>query len=198
MEEVTRAVQMRTKRAKEGALLTSKEFVGSGNRAAADQALSRLAKKGELARVYRGMYTPSRKTPYGNVLPEAEAVVKSYASLSGEKVVNSGATAANQLGLTTQVPVQKVFLTTGKSKNLKLGRRTIRLKHAPAWITSLPKNRSGEAIRAIAHLGRANGVHYAKLLKNRLTPEEWTRVVALKAKVPAWVHAAISKAENER
>ncbi|MCY1315023.1 hypothetical protein D9M68_152000 [compost metagenome] len=198
MEEVTKAIQTRSRRAPEGALLTAKEFAASGNRAAADKALSRLAKTGELTRVYRGMYTRPRKTPYGNVLPEAEAVVKSYAMLSGEKIVNSGAAAANMLGLTTQVPVQKVFLTSGKSKNLTLGRRTIRLKHAPAWVTALPKTKAGEALRAIAHLGRKEALQHARLLKSKLTPEEWAKVLALKSKVPTWITAVILKAENER
>jgi hypothetical protein len=196
MEEVTRAVQLRTKSAPEGALLTAKEFAVTGKRMAADKALSRLAQKGELQRVYRGMYTPARKTPYGIVLPTAEAVVKSYASLSGERVVNSGAAAANNLGLTTQVPVQKVFLTSGKSKSLSLGRRKIRLSHAPAWMTNLPKNKGGEAIRAIAYLGRSNAVYYANMLRRTLAAEDWAKVVALKPKVPAWLHAAITKAEK--
>lgn len=61
--------------------------------------------------------------------PSAESVVEAIESTSGETVVASGATEANALGLTTQIPTREVYLTSGPSQRLKLGNREIELKH---------------------------------------------------------------------
>ena len=46
----------------------------------------------------------------------------------GETIVPSGAAAANALGLTTQVPVKSVYLTSGRSRVLNLGRQAVELR----------------------------------------------------------------------
>ena len=45
----------------------------------------------------------------------------------------TGAAAANALGLTTQVPVRSVYLTSGRSRTMILGKQVIELQHAPRW-----------------------------------------------------------------
>jgi hypothetical protein len=67
-----------------------------------------------------------------NSLPLRSGVVLGLRK-RGEIVVGNGAAAANALGLTTQVPVREVFLTSGRSRKLKLGAQTVELQHAPPW-----------------------------------------------------------------
>lgn len=64
--------------------------------------LSRLVKTGELRRVRRGLYWRGRKTPFGMAPPPETAAVR--AMLGGIAVGPAGASAATELGLSTQVP----------------------------------------------------------------------------------------------
>ena len=88
----------------EGASLSAKALLHLGSRAAVDQALSRLARNGELLRAGRGVYVLPVKGKFGARAPEVAKVVQEWASQRGETVVGNGAAAANALGLTTQVP----------------------------------------------------------------------------------------------
>ena len=87
-----------------------------GTRAAVDQALSRLSKEGKLLRVARGAYVAPVSSRFGTRAPTPEKVVEALAAQSGELVVPHGAIAANTLGLTQQVPVREVYLTSGRTR----------------------------------------------------------------------------------
>ncbi|MGB3740468.1 MAG: DUF6088 family protein [Castellaniella sp.] len=42
-----------------------------------------------------------------------------------------GASAANTLGLTQQVPIREVYLTSGRTRKLQIDHSEILVKHAP-------------------------------------------------------------------
>ena len=96
-----------------------------GTRAAVDQALSRLSKEGKLLRVARGAYVAPVSSRFGTRAPAPEKVVEALAAQSGEVIASHGAIAANTLGLTQQVPVREVYLTSGRTRILKLGHAEI-------------------------------------------------------------------------
>ncbi|MBI3513395.1 MAG: type IV toxin-antitoxin system AbiEi family antitoxin domain-containing protein, partial [Proteobacteria bacterium] len=100
----------------EGAVIGPKTLLHLGRRAAVDQALSRLARRGGLTRIGRGLYVLPVAGRFGKRSPSPLKVVESLAVATGETVAPHGAAAANALGLTTQVPVQMVFLTSGRTR----------------------------------------------------------------------------------
>jgi hypothetical protein len=55
--------------------------------------------------------------------------------------------------LTTQVPVRSVYLTSGRSRKMHLGKQVVELRHAPRWQLALANRPAGEAVRALAWLG---------------------------------------------
>lgn len=78
----------------------SSEF--DGTRTAVEKALGRLVEDGELLRIRNGLYWRGAKTPFGMAPPNPRIVVKEYAD--GYPVGPAGVSAANLLGLSTQVP----------------------------------------------------------------------------------------------
>ena len=137
----------------EGTLLCPSALLHLGSRAAVDQALSRLARKGELMRVCQGVYVRLIQTGFGPRPPAVEKVIASLSALWGETIVPCGGAAANALGLTTQVPVRSVYLTSGPSRQLNLGELAVELRHAPRWQLVAPHRPAGDAVRALAWLG---------------------------------------------
>ena len=109
----------------EGAPLHPKALLNFGSRAAIDQALSRLVKKGRLLRVCHGIYVSPVETGFGSRPPAIGEVVASLSALWGETIVPCGGTAANALGLTKQVPVESVYLTSGPDRKLTLVDRNL-------------------------------------------------------------------------
>lgn len=78
----------------------SREF--DGTRTAIEKALGRLVENGELLRIRNGLYWRGAKTPFGMAPPNPRVVVKEYAD--GYPIGPAGVSAANLLGLSTQVP----------------------------------------------------------------------------------------------
>src|SRR5262245_26433031 len=150
MRTVAQRILKQTETLPEGALITAKGFLHLAARPAVDQALRRLAERNVLMRVAHGLYVRPVKTRFGTRAPAPEKVVAGIAAAQAETVVPHGAAAANTLGLTTQVPTKLVYLTSGRSRHLKLGAQIIEMKNAPQWML-LPAHRAaGEAVRALA------------------------------------------------
>jgi len=177
----------------EGGILSPKEFLHQGNRAAVDQAFSRLAKEGKLLRVARGTYAAPVSSKFGSRAPAPEKLVRALAKRSGEIVVPHGASAANTLGLTQQVPIREVYLTSGRTQTLKLGRGEILVKHAPRWMLALGTRPAGAAVRALAWIGQAHADESLASLHRTLPQAEWKALASARATLPSWMAQAIGK-----
>ena len=85
-----------------------------------------------------------------------EIVAKEIADRDHVQIVPSGYTAVNLLGLSTQVPMTLSYLTTGSTREVKIGNRSIKFKHAA------PKNFAAKGqtviliIQAFKELGKGN------------------------------------------
>ena len=177
----------------EGGVLSPKEFLHLGSRAAIDQAFSRLARAGKLLRVSRGTYAAPVSGRFGPRAPAAGRVVEAMAEQRGEIIVPHGASAANSLGLTRQVPIREVYLTSGRTRRLKFGRSEVLVKHAPGWMLVLGARPAGAAVRALAWIGPAQAAKSLEALRRTLPTSEWNALASARGVLPGWMAEAISK-----
>lgn len=176
----------------EGTPLVAKELLHLGNRAAVDQALSRLVQRGALLRAGRGIYVLPIESRFGSRAPSTVKMVEGLASQRGETIVSHGASAANALGLTTQVPMRSVYLTSGPSRRLKLGAQTVELRHAPMWQLIFPGRAAGDVVRALAWLGPEKAGAALRALRAKLSPAEMKEVASARARLPTWMAQEVS------
>jgi hypothetical protein len=175
-----------------GTPVGAKELLHLASRDAVDQTLSRLVRRGELMRAGRGLYLRPVKSRFGAHPPEASKVVEALAAQRGERIAPHGAMAANQLGLTTQVPVREVYLTSGRSRSLKLGAQVIELRHVPEWQLVLPGRPAGAAIRAMAWLGPKRASAALRAIRKGLPQSELQAIVGLRGRLPTWMAEEVS------
>lgn len=176
----------------EGSPLVAKELLHLGSRAAVDQVLHRLAQRGALLRAGRGIYVLPVENRFGTRAPSAAKMVEGLASQRGETIVPHGAAAANMLGLTTQVPMKAVYLTSGPSRRLKLGAQMIEFRHAPIWQLVFPGRAAGEMLRALAWLGPEKAGEAIEKLRRKLPPSELKEVASVRARLPTWLAQEVS------
>lgn len=177
----------------EGGILSPKEFLHLGSRAAIDQAFSRLTLAGKLLRVGRGTYVSPIFSRFGTRAPAPAKVVESLAALSGEIVVPHGATAANALGLTRQVPIREAYVTSGRTRKLKLGQSGVLVKHVPRWMLALGTGPAGAAVRALAWMGPEHVGKSLVTLRRTLPSSEWSALASSRAALPSWMAQAIGR-----
>src|SRR5665213_2995800 len=193
MKTIAEKILGQAKSFPEGALISAKELLHLGSRAAVDQALKRLEARNELMRLVRGVYGRPVKTRFGMRAPSAEKVIEGIAATRAETVVAHGAAAANSLGLTTQVPTKLVYLTSGKSRRLTLGAQVVEMKHAPQWMLLPSQRAAGEAVRALAWIGQRGAPQALETLKKKLPRTTVEELIALRPALPGWLSKSISQ-----
>ena len=128
MSTITDKIRNRIKGKGRGWVFGPADFLDIGTRAAVDQVLSRLVKQQKIRRVARGIYDfPQYSNQLGITLsPKSDDIAR---VLAGDDVLfDSGATAANLLGFSTQVPARPIYLSNRTSRTLSVGKRTIKIR----------------------------------------------------------------------
>lgn len=180
----------------EPSLLAAKEFLGLGKRDAVDQALRRLAVRGNLVKISRGRYALPVRSRFGTRPPSPEVVIARLNQEGGLQLVSSGEAAANALGLSTQVPVQQSFLTRSRSRKRYLfGMQDVTLRPAAAWNFLLADRPAGQAIRALTWLGPCQASAVLPQLRRSLPPEKWSALLSVRAELPLWLAVLLSEVD---
>ncbi len=140
-----------------GKVFTPKDFLDLGSRDAADQSLSRLVKAGEIQRLGRGLYhfplvNERLDIPLG---PDLDEIADALARQTGSRVVPSGAVSANRLGLSTQVPAKPVYLSDGRTRQVRIGNTVFQIRHAAPKELPAGSRTSAMVFQALRHLGQA-------------------------------------------
>jgi hypothetical protein len=193
MERLAEAILRKTNELPEGAAVSAKMLLHLGTRPAVDQSLSRLARSGKLLRAGRGMYVSPVKSRFGSHPPSAEKLVEEFAMQRGETVVPSGASSANALGLTTQVPVRAVYWTSGRSRKLNLGKQSVQLEHVPSWQLAFAKEPAGEIVRSLAWAGPERVQGTLNEIKAKVPASAIQQVAQQVSRFPGWMASALSR-----
>lgn len=179
----------RIKQLRRGAVITAADFLDLGSRAAIDQALSRAARTGRVRKLARGLYDhPRVHARMGPLAPSMDAVARALAGRDASRLQPSGAHAANLLGLSNQVPVRAVYLTDGRTRKVRLGKRTLVLKKTTPRNIATAGRTSGTVIQALRWLGRPNvDDRVIEALRQRLTGKDRKLLLADIRFAPAWI-----------
>jgi hypothetical protein len=185
----TRILDLISKRCR-GKVFASKDFLDLGSRQAVDQALSRLARAGTIRRVGRGLYySPRINQTLGIELPpDPDEVALALARRTGSRIVPSGAVAANALGLSTQVPAKPVYLTDGRSRQVRVGNTVFTVRHAAPKDLPIGSPLSAMVIQALRFFGRDGlSAEIVSRLRRRLSPQERRRLLEDARYTTAWI-----------
>ena len=157
MINLTDSIIRRIRAKGRGGVYTARDFLDFGSRAAVDKALSRLTARGQIRRISRGVYDyPLISNNLGPLSPLPETVAGAVARGTNSELQISGAHAANKLGLSTQVAARVVFLTDGKSRQLRIGNQVIEFRHASPGKMATAGTPSGTILQALRHIGHHN------------------------------------------
>jgi hypothetical protein len=138
-----------------GWVFTPANFSDLGSRDAVASALRRYRKSGHIRQLARGLYDYPRQDPdLGSLTPSPDSIARALAGRDAVRLQPSGAYAANLLGLSTQIPMKIVYLTDGRSRTVKTGKKQIILKQTTPRNMATAGRISGMVIQALRHLGQ--------------------------------------------
>ena len=200
MQNIEIQILIKIKKAKRGALFFADSFVNFGSAKSVNKALERLVKSGEIDRVATGIYVrPKINQAVGKIFPTIEEIAQAIAKRDKAKIVPTGSYALNQLGLSTQVPMNIVYLTDGAARIVKIGKTTIKFKKTTPRNVSAVGEISRLAIQALRTLGKDNATDEEILhIQNLLKMEKPTRLEYDIRLAPAWIREIMKPALKQQ
>ena len=126
---VSKEIENIVRKSKRRKLFFVSDFLQYGNYETVRKTLQRLVTKSVLIRISKGIYYyPKIDEILGILYPTAEEIAKSIAKRDKAKIIPTGAYAQHLLGLSTQIPMNVVYLTDGSARKIKISNQTIVLK----------------------------------------------------------------------
>lgn len=183
METTEKKLLARLKKAGKGKVFFPDYFAGVASSDSIRKALEILTSKGEIIRVSRGIYCYPKideELGLGILYPSVDDIVAAIAKRDRMKVVPTGVHAQNLLGLSTQVPMNFVYLTNGWSRQITvLNGIIVKLKQTALKNLEFNSRLAMLITFALKDIGKDN-----------VTDEQLTRINQLLANEP---HSVVEK-----
>lgn len=172
-----------------GWVFTPKHFDDLASRSTIGTVLQRNKDAGVIRQLARGLYDyPRQHDSLGVLAPSIDAVAQALKGRDAVRIQPSGAYAANQLGLSDQIPMKVVFLTDGRSRKVQIGNQQIILKQTTPRNMATAGKISGLAIQALKHLGKKQiDANIINKLSQRLDGNQKKQLMKDIPYAPAWI-----------
>ena len=183
-----------------GWAFSKKDFSDLGSDGAVRLALMRLEETGLIRRALRGIYDYPRLSKLLNeqMGAELDQVAQALARKHGWRIQPSENTALNLLGLSTQVPVQAIYLSDGPRKTFEIDTRKLYFKKRSLKESGFKLRESELVVQSLKALGRERITSdVLKKLRKSIPASIWRKMVRDTRTAPAWVHEIIRALDNE-
>lgn len=133
-----------------------RDFAYLNNDGLVTRALSRLEKEGVLIRLSQGLYLYPSRNKFGVLRPSIEDIAHAIAEKDKARIIPSGLTALNKLGLSTQVTMNAVYLTDATAREVTIGSRKIIFKRSVPSSFAYKTDLFPLIVAAMKELGKDN------------------------------------------
>jgi DNA-binding Xre family transcriptional regulator len=156
-ESVQTRIENNIKSMQRGSILFPSNFDDMGNVEVVKKSLLRLENKKFLVRLAHGIYLyPKQDKLLGVLYPTIEEIAVAIAERDKARIIPTGTTALNKLGLSTQIPMNIVFLTDGAPRSIVVGKRTIKFKRTSPKNLAVKGEITSLIIQALKEIGKDN------------------------------------------
>lgn len=200
MDSITSKIKQQIVSSEKGSIFFSDDFVDLGSSDAIRQSLRRLCNEGVIIRVAQGIYcypVIEEKLGLGILQPSFDQIAEAMAKRDCARIVPAGAHALNVLGLSTQIPMNYVYLTDGSKREVEISNgRTIKFKNTAPKNLAFQSRLAMLITFALKSLKKKENVEdwqikrISELLKNE--PKE--SVMADLKLMPVWIRDIIKQA----
>ena len=160
--------------------------------------ISRLNKAGVIKKITNGVFVKPKVVKNKTIIPTGNEVIKSIAERTGEKIIIHGAEAARLLGISTQMSLNSVYYTTGRTREIKATKQIIKLIHINPRLFSSSNETVNLVISAIYYLTRSNfNLNTIEQIKAMIPDSEFEALIWFIHKMPVWMRNVFIKYLNK-
>ncbi len=181
-----------------GKIYFTNDFATLGTSESIRKSLSNLVKKDILIRLTQGIYLyPKIDKELGVLYPSVDDVCRAIAKRDKARIEPTGVFALHSLGLSTQIPVNVVYLTDGIPRKIKYGNRTIKFKKTAPKNLAMKGKVSSLVIAALKQIGKENVSQEVELQLTKALKKESVENVKHDAQLaPVWISKLIFQLVN--
>ena len=159
--KVSKQIEEKVKTRPKGSFVFISDFTNEFDYEVARKMLQRITKKNGLIRLSRGIYyRPKESKNFGVIYPTAEQLAEAIAQRDKARIIPTGSYAQYKLGLSTQIPMNVVYLTDGSARKVQIGSQKIVFKNTSPKNLAIDHQLSNLIIQALKGLN-----------KNSITPD---------------------------
>lgn len=161
---------------------------------AAKKNIARLEKSGVLRRVIRGIYD---KPKYSKLLneyaaPDINEIALALARNYNWTIAPSGSTALNLLGLSTQVPANWEYISTGPYRSYDIGKAKLQFSHRANKTIEGMSWKTAMVIEALKAIGKDSvDERTIKQLNGRLAKADKEKLLTEARQTTSWIYSLI-------
>ena len=198
MESIDDKILLKVKKSGMGKIYFPSDFASYGEATSVLKALERLAKGNRLIRLSRGIYLypkVDKELGLGILFPSLETIAYSIAKRDKARIVPTGIHALNKLGLSTQVPMNIIYLTDGSQRKINLGDgRSIMFKHVAPKKLAFRSELAMLIVFALKEITQERVIQdHLDKIKSLLQNEPKERIMMDANLMPAWIKSIIMK-----
>jgi hypothetical protein len=197
---ISKQIEQKIQALPKGTLLLIDDFIEEYDYETARKVLQRLTIDGQLMRLNRGIYfIPKKDNLLGILKPNAEQIAESIAKRDKARIIPTGSFALHKLGLTTQVPMNVVYLTDGSPRKIKVGNQNITFKKTSPRNLAIKHYLSGLIIQGLKEIGegKVNASHVSQI-KNIIGKSHEEPQIKLNMRyAPVWIQKIVLKILND-
>jgi hypothetical protein len=197
---ISKQIEQKIKALPKGSLLLIDDFIEEFDYEAARKVLQRLTNDGLLMRLNRGIYyIPKKDDLLGIIKPTAEQIAESISKRDKTRIIPTGSFALHKLGLTTQVPMNVVYLTDGSPRKIKVGNQKITLRKTSPKNLAVKHYFSGLIIQGLKEIGegKVNANHLSQIKNIIGKSHEVSQIKINMRYAPVWIQKIIMKILND-
>ena len=201
-ENIGKRIINNIKKGGRGSIFFPNSFVSYGDIKSVSKALERLTNDAVIIRLANGIYLYpkiDKELGLGVLYPSVEEVALQVAKRDKAHIAPTGAYAMNLLGLSTQVPMNVVFLTDGSPRKIKLGNnKIITFKHTVPKNLAFVNKTAQLATFALKEIGKSSvNEEHQKALKQAFSTINEKSIEADYKLMPAWIRKIIKDFYSE-
>lgn len=189
MKSVKEQIRAKIQKHKKGQIIMPSDYELEFGVENTKKALLRLKNEGFLEHLARGIYLyPKKDDVLGIIYPDIEAIAQEIAKRDNARIIPTGIQALNILGLSTQVPLNAVFLTDSSPRTITIKNRTIKFKKSSPKNLAVKGQVSGLVIQALKEIGKGKVTQeQIKTIKEQLKKEDPELLYHDMKLAPSWI-----------
>lgn len=154
---VSKQVEVMINHMPNGSIIFIDDFLDRFEYETARKALQRLHKSEQIMRLSRGIYyKPKESELLGVLKPSAEQIAEAIAKRGKARIIPTGSYAQYRLGLSTQIPMNVVYLTDGSPRKIQVGNSKITFKKTSPKNLAVNHNLTLLIIQGLKEIGEGN------------------------------------------